>query len=177
MEWFASLNFLNLAALGLLPFVPVLLVAYLRQRTKLKRVVSSTFILKQLPEKTRLKRKLQLPLRFFLELAALLLIIAAALWPILEQKESRVALVIDNSLSMQAISGVGSPSQTRFQLAQQKLYSWIEENGENSQFAIFSVAPKLKKIRVTLVSPSRARRLLNDVSIIYTADARENARE
>ena len=126
------LNPLYLLALGA---VPLLLLAYFRKKRQQSHRVSSLFLFSQLPEKPIRRKRVKPPLRAYLELLILSLLVLAAAGPYLDTKSERVAIIIDTSLSMSA----GSGSATRFNQAKSKLGEFLEEN-DSSLFHLFASA-------------------------------------
>ena len=95
-------SFLNLAGLFLGVTIPLLVLAYLKRPPENRKKISSLILLKDLPSAPRLKKKIKLPLRFYLELLALLAMLAAICQPIFLKKGDLVAVLLDNSMSMAA---------------------------------------------------------------------------
>jgi hypothetical protein len=99
------MEFLNPAALYGLYALPLLLVPYLIRR-KPRRVVFSSLLLfiEQQGSQATAKPwgRLRLPLLFFLQLLLLLLLILALAEPVFSVRLSNIAIVMDNSASMQA---------------------------------------------------------------------------
>lgn len=137
-----SLSFLNLAAFSLLALAPLLILAYLKRRPQKQQLVSSTLILKRLPHKVALRTRVKLPLRFFLELCALLLFTGAAAWPILNDDATGVAVIFDNSLSMNA--SVES-SVRRIDKARALFRNAISDE-VTYVYTLYSTAPKLNQV-------------------------------
>jgi len=103
-----GLSFLNLPFLALAIALPVLVLAYFRKPRYKKRPVGSLFILKQLPESAELPKKLHFPLRLFLELLALALLVFAGLRPFFAESSNLVAVFLDDSMSMSARNSSGN---------------------------------------------------------------------
>lgn len=102
MNLFSGITFLNLGLLlGLLP--PILILAYLFQQKFKHQKVSSVIVLKTLPRRTALLTNIKLPLRFFLEFLALIAIVLAIAMPVIIDRSDSGAIVLDNTLSMQAV--------------------------------------------------------------------------
>jgi len=139
---FTGLSFLNLSGLLLSLAAPLLILAYLRKSRLSSREVPSLFLLSKLPEPPVQKRKLRLPLRFFLELLCLLILALVAAWPVLKKDENRLAVLIDNSLSMEARNPSG---QSSLDLAREEAEKWINQSSA-STVDLFTSAPSLRKL-------------------------------
>src|SRR5262245_35119207 len=101
------MEFLNPAALYGLLALPLLLVPYLIKR-KPQRVLFSSLLLFTEPVKRAGGRplgRLRLPLIFFLQLLLLTLLILALGEPVFSLRASNIAIILDNSASMQTIEG------------------------------------------------------------------------
>ena len=159
---------LGLLALGA---VPLLVLAYLRRKVLAKRVVSSVLILSSLSRKRVLKSGFKPPWRFYLELACLLLLAVAAAGPqLLEQKEN-IAVVIDTSLSMRAVSGQGSISETRLTEARNALSNWLQNKKEKADYTLFTSSPRLKQIGKAAASDAELERMLKEVTASFSSDS------
>ena len=132
-----SMEFLNLGLLGLLAGTPLLLLAYLKRDPRKKRIVSSLLILKTLPKRKTLRRRVKPPLRFYLELLALLLLGAASAWPVFSSDGENVAILIDSSLSMQAKAAPGISSKSRFDEALSTLERVINAESPKNRYTLF----------------------------------------
>ena len=102
--------------------VPLLILAYLKRQQSKRYVVSSVLVLRTLSRKVSPKKRFLPPLRFFLELLALLCLTIAAAQPFLDLQGEKIAVLLDNSLSMKAQANSGS-AQTRFEVARDSLRS------------------------------------------------------
>ncbi len=138
----SGLSFLNLSGLLLSLAAPLLILAYLRKSRLNNKEVPSLFLLEKLPEPPIQKRKLKLPLRFFLELLCLLILALIAAWPVLKQDQNRLAVLIDNSLSMEAKHSSGLSS---LDIAKDRAEQWIDQNSATS-VDVFTTAPSLEKL-------------------------------
>ena len=139
MTFFAGFEFLNLAGLWLGLAFPVLLWAYFYQGRFRKNTVASIMIMQLIPRKALIKRKLKLPLRFFLELLALCLLLLALAELNKQDTKTTAVLVLDNSLSMQAQTARGL---SRFQEAQGKIKELIS-SAEFANYSLYLSSPQL----------------------------------
>lgn len=143
MEIFGSIQFLSLGSAVFGAIIPLLVLAYLFKRKTLNQKVSSLVILKQIPKRTSVTRKVKLPLRFFLELLALIALLLALTEPVEMNKKSKGVILLDNSLSMQATDGVG---KSRFKTAQELLVAQISAHSEISSWSLYLTSPALQNI-------------------------------
>lgn len=140
IAWFTSLQFLTLSAGAIAAAVPLLVLAYRHQDQMKRRVVSSLLLLRLLPQRRLSRSKLKFPLRFFLELLALLLLSFAALSPFTKEEGKRVAVVFDNSLSMSAKLADNS-GRTRFDAGKAALFAWLAEQPGDFSYSLHTPTP------------------------------------
>jgi hypothetical protein len=169
LESLATLQFAQLAALSVALAAPLLVLAYLRRAPTKRIIVSSLLLLKGLPKHATIQKRIKLPLRFFLELLALLLLAAAAAQPLLFDRGQRVALVLDNSLSMMTIATDGG--KTRFQQAVERLTKRLTEASALDRFSLYQSSPKPLLVGNKLVSQADIERLVSDVAPGNAADS------
>jgi len=150
---------------------PVLIYAYRRKSPRLKSVVSSIVVLKLLTPRAAPKTKFKPPLRFFLELLALLLLCAAAAMPVTIDEEERFALLIDNSLSMRAYDGTSSLPATRLERAKTSAHNWLSEHEQSAKIDVFSSSPKLSRVGADSQTVSVAN---NSIDLIKATTAGDN---
>ncbi len=170
-----SMEFLNIGLLGLLAGTPLLLLAYLKRDPRKKRLVSSLIILKTLPKRKTLRRRVKPPLRFYLELLALLLLGAASAWPVFSSDGENVAILIDSSLSMQAAAAPGISSKSRFDEALGALERVISAESSKNKYALFLSAsgstPGAKRLNEELLSGSALLALANSQRPSLSSDS------
>ena len=163
------MEFLNPTALYGLLALPLLLVPYLiRQRPQ--RLVFSSLLLFVVPDKHAGGRplgKLRLPPVFFLQLVLLTLVIAALAEPVFSIRASKIAIVFDNSASMQALFG----QQTRFTLAQEKARGLLADLGPTATVDVYLTVPRLQKVRATSLGPTEAVGILGTLTPYDLPDA------
>jgi Ca-activated chloride channel homolog len=148
------MEFLNPAALYGLLALPLLLIPYLIKR-KPQRVVFSSLLLFTEPAKRaggRPMGRLRLPLIFFLQLLLLTLLILALGEPVFSLRASNIAIILDNSASMQTLEG----QQTRFALAQAKARELLFDLGATGKVDLYVTTPRLEKVRLAAFEPSEA---------------------
>ena len=148
------MEFLNPAALYGLLALPLLLIPYLIRR-KPKRVIFSSLLLFTEPVKHAGGNplgRLRLPLIFFLQLLLLTLLILALGEPVFSLRASHIAIVLDNSASMQTLED----QQTRFALAQQKARELFADLDVNGKVDIYLTVPRLERVRGATFQPAEA---------------------
>src|SRR5688572_17476715 len=119
------MEFLNPAALYGLLALPLLLIPYLIRRKARRVVFSSSLLFAAMgyPTVSRPWERLRLPPIFFLQLLLLTLLILALSEPVFSVRPSKIAVVLDNSASMQTLEG----EKSRFALAQEQAMSLVSE--------------------------------------------------
>jgi Ca-activated chloride channel family protein len=163
------MEFLNPTALYGLLALPLLLVPYLIRR-KPQRVVFSSLLLFVVPDKyagSRPLGKLRLPPIFFLQLLLLTLVITALAEPVFSVRTSRIAIVFDNSASMQTLFG----QQTRFALAQEKARGLLADLGPTATADLYLTVPRLEKVRGTSLGAVEAAGILDTLTPYDLPDA------
>jgi Aerotolerance regulator N-terminal len=162
------MEFLNPAALYGLLALPLLLIPYLIRR-KPKRVIFSSLLLFTEPGTRAGGRplgRLRLPLIFFLQLLLLTLLILALGEPVFSLRASNIAIVLDNSASMQALEN----QQTRFALAQGKARELLADLGVTGKVDLYLTAPRLEKVRGATFEPNEAAGVLAALTPYDLAD-------
>src|SRR3984893_12860437 len=116
MGWFDGIGLLNPRALYFLAIVPALILAYLARERPRQATVSSVLAFRALHvmRGQRFGGRPRFTWTFFLELLALCLAVIAMAGPYLFKQGNPVAVVIDNSAAMQALTPAG---RTRFENA------------------------------------------------------------
>lgn len=143
-----GLSFLFPSALGLAVLAPLIVLAYLNRTPLKKRVVSSLLLLKQLPKTPAMRDRVQLPWRFFLELLILGLLAFLAAYPKLTSRGQKIGVLLDNSLSMNALNG----GETRFDRAKKELKKWLELQDRRDTYSLYVTSPKLIRVSEEFVS-------------------------
>lgn len=167
----SGLQLLHPWGLAALLAVPLLILAYLRRESARRRVVSSVLVLRELTKRPARRQRFKPPLRFFLELLALLLLGLAASMPLKLQTEQRVAVVIDSSLSMRTSESTGT---TRFALAQRAANDWMMNESSRTRYVVYSSSPRLKaETDEAGVSRDDAQASLRTLSAGYSTDTLE----
>jgi Ca-activated chloride channel family protein len=163
------MEFLNPTALYGLLALPLLLIPYLIRR-KPQRIVFSSLLLFVVPDKrigSRPLGRLRLPPIFFLQLLLLALVIVALAEPVFSVRTSKIAIVFDNSASMQTLFG----QQTRFALAQEKARGLLADLGPTAQADLYLTVPRLEKVRGASLGPVEAAGILGTLTPYDLPDA------
>ncbi|MBP9837090.1 MAG: BatA and WFA domain-containing protein [Proteobacteria bacterium] len=133
-DFFSKLHFTNPLLLSGLLVSFLLILAYLKQKIKTEVTFSSNIFLKKLPKQIIAKQKFKPPLRFFLELASLLFLSLAAAQPFLKNDSNQEAIIIDNSLSMQA--NIPNEFLSRLKKAKEEAKSYLSSLGSYNKRSI-----------------------------------------
>jgi hypothetical protein len=166
------MEFLNPAALYGLFLLPLLLIPYLIRRKPRRVVFSSLLLFIEHGGQAIAKPwgRLHLPPIFFLQLLLLLLLILALAEPVFFVRLSNIAIVMDNSASMQALED----GAARVALARDQARRVLGDLSANGKVDIFTIVPQLQKINNEPVSPSDAIGLLAGVEPDDLADTPAN---
>ncbi|HXG50245.1 MAG TPA: BatA domain-containing protein [candidate division Zixibacteria bacterium] len=150
------MEFLNPGALLGFLALPLLLVPYLVRRKPQSFVFSSLLLFEEIDPRSRPRPwgRLRLPPIFFLQLLLLVLLILALGEPVSTARPSKVALVFDNSASMQALEG----SRTRFALAQEKARELLSAAGAPAAVDLYLWLPRLERWNERSLTAAEARR-------------------
>ena len=163
------MEFLNPAALFGLLALPLLLIPYL-VRKKPHRVIFSSillFIESGAAVRRRPLGRIHLPPIFFLQLLLLFLLILSLSEPVFSVRPTKIAVVLDNSASMQALEN----GKTRFSLAQEKLATTVGELGPAGQIDLYLTTPRLAKLNGAALSASQALAMAASLNAYDLGDA------
>jgi len=163
------MEFLNPIALYGLLTLPLLLIPYLLRRKPRRYVFSSLLIFAAMGADPTVRPwgRLRLPLIFFLQLLLLALMIIALGEPVFTARPSRVAIVMDNSASMQALED----GKSRFVLAREKAADIFAELGSGAVLDLYLTAPRLERFGGVSFSPSEAARALHGLKPVDLGEA------
>lgn len=154
------MEFLNPAALLGLLALPLLLIPYLIRRKPRRMLFSSLLLfLEDGAEASRPLGRIHLPPIFFLQLLLLALLILALSEPVFSVRPTSVAIVLDNSASMQAVQG----GKTRLALAQEKAGAVIGELGAAGKVDLYVTTPRLAKIQAAGLTAGEAKSAVNNI--------------
>lgn len=148
------MEFLNPTAWFGLLALPLLLLPYLIRRKPRRMIFSSLLLLTEAGERPsgRPWGRINLPWIFLLQLLLLTLLILALSEPVFSVRPSQIAIVIDNSASMQTLEN----DRSRFAVAQEKARSVITELGLTGQVDLYVTTPRLEKLSSAPMSPTEA---------------------
>ena len=135
------MEFLNPAAFSLLLLLPLLIIPYLIKREPRRVSFSSLLFLSASPSRSRPWGRLDLPPLFFLQLLLLLLLILALTEPVISVRPLKVAVVLDNSASMQALEG----AKSRMAIARDKGSDILRGLSARSRVDLYVTAPRLER--------------------------------
>ncbi|MDH3443059.1 MAG: VWA domain-containing protein [Deltaproteobacteria bacterium] len=163
------MEFLNPTALYGLFALPLLLVPYLLRRKPRRYVFSSLFIFSAMGADPRARPlgRLRLPLIFLLQLLLLALMIFALGEPVLTARPSKVAIVLDNSASMQALTS----GKTRFDSARDKALEIFADLDYGAVLDIYLNAPRLERFGRANFTPPEAARALRGLKPVDLGEA------
>ncbi len=168
-----SLSFLFPWALALAPAgLGALIYAYRRRAKGTPTFVSTAFILRQFIGTPPSRKNFFPPLRFFIDLLALLLVLFAAAGMEFKNAGAKVAILIDNSLSMQArgSSGISALSEVAGQAEKS-----LGDLAALDSVQIFLSTPALHPLSDTLQNPGSAKESLSGIEPAYGPDMLESA--
>jgi hypothetical protein len=165
----SGLQLANIGGLLLGLLAPLLILAYLKRRTANLKIVSSTLILKQLSRRRPVTARVKLPPRFWAELAALLLLTLAAALPQFDAGGKSIALILDNSLSMQA--GNSARIGDRFSDAKKSLVDFVQDQDSSSTFNFYVTSPRLKRVSTLPLSAGEVEQAINKTKISDAPDS------
>jgi len=148
------MEFLNPTALFGLLALPLLLIPYLIRRKPRRVAFSSLLLFLESGNATSAKPwgRINLPPIFFLQLLLLALLILAWREPVFSIRPTNIAIILDNSASMQALED----GKSRFALVQESASSLVSELGAGGKVDLYLTTPRLEKIHAASLSPGEA---------------------
>ena len=151
-----------------IPLAASLLIYIFRARgTAHDLVISTLFLIRNLPQRLSARKTFVPPLQFWLELAALSLLSLAAAGLLATDSRQRIAVVIDTSLSMGAINEAG---QTRLETAQRIASADVSQFLVQGRFSVYGAASELLPASAPLVSAPVAVWAINSLKPTYLED-------
>ncbi len=156
------MEFLNPTALYGLFALPLLLIPYL-VRKKPRRLVFSSLLLFQeggLQASGRPMGRIHIPPIFFLQLLLLALLIFALSEPVFSVRPTSIAIVLDNSASMQTLED----GKTRMTLAKEKANAVVDEIGVAGQVELYTTTPRLERLSAAPLSPIEAKAIIGNIA-------------
>lgn len=154
--------------LATIPAALALLIYVFRVRGESRRtVVSSLFLLRELPQRPLGRRVFIPPLQFWIELALFSTLALAASALFLTKRGEHVAILIDSSLSM----GATTTGSSRLDLMKDRARADISSAPSSSSFSVFSGATRLTKRVGEPVEKTRALQEVADVTLSFARDS------
>jgi hypothetical protein len=155
------MEFLNPAALIGFFALPLLLIPYLVRKKPRRFIFSSVllFIDEEAPKGGRPLGRIHLPPIFFLQLLLLALLTLALSEPVFSVRPTSIALVIDNSASMQALE----EGKSRLARAKEAATSIIDETGTGARIDVYLTTPRLAKLRAEPFTPAEAKSAIRQI--------------
>lgn len=152
------MEFLNPTALVGLLALPLLLIPYLIRRKPQRIAFSSLLLFMEAGEAASAKPwgRINLPPIFFLQLLLLALLIFALSEPVLSIRPTNIAVILDNSASMQALED----GKSRFALAKERAGALVGELGAGGKVDLYLTTPRLEKLNAAPLSPAEAARII-----------------
>jgi hypothetical protein len=162
------MEFLNPTALYGLFATPLLLIPYLIRRRPRRVIFSSLLLFTGMTSRSGARPwgRLRLPPIFFLQLVLLILLILALGEPVFSVRPSRIAIVLDNSASMQTLE----QGQTRFTLARERARDLLADLGATGRVEIYVTLPRLQKTHADPLNPAEAGGLLARLTPVDLGD-------
>jgi hypothetical protein len=148
------MEFLNPIALYGFLALPLLLVPYLIRTNPRRVVFSSLLLFMELASRPNRRpwERLRLPPIFFLQLLLLILLILALGEPVFSIRPNKIAIVLDNSASMQT----REDGKTRFTLAKEKASALLGDLSVGGRIDLYLTTPRLEKVAAGPLAPSAA---------------------
>jgi len=155
------MEFLNPTALFGLLALPVLLIPYLVRKKPRRLVFSSLLLFTQGGTETSRRPfgRIHLPPIFFLQLLLLALLIFALSEPVFSIPPSSIAIVLDNSASMQAFEG----GKTRMALAKEKAETVTADIGVAGKVDLYTTTPRLERISSAPLTAAEAKGIISSI--------------
>jgi hypothetical protein len=153
--------------LGLPVSTALLVYAYRYRGISAQAVVSTLLLLKRLPPHQAARKRFVPPVQFWLELAALWLLCAAAAGLSASRAGAIIAVVLDTSLSMEAPATDGT---TRLETAKRLALTDMAAAPASTRFALFTANATLSARTTAPLSANAAKGQLSAVTLTPTED-------
>jgi hypothetical protein len=169
MGWFDGIGLLNPRALYFLAIVPALILAYLARERPRQATVSSVLAFRALHvmRGQRFGGRPRFTWTFFLELLALCLAVIAMAGPYLLKQGNPVAVVIDNSAAMQALTPAG---KTRFENAIAAASDALDRERGSGQVTVYVTAPQPRQVGGVMSGIGEAKAAIARASLVDAPD-------
>ena len=147
-------------ALAFFALIPVLVLAYLAKERPSRVTVSSVLAFRALRgfRRERFGGWPRLDWMFFAEVLILSLVVLALAGPFIWKRTAPLAVVIDNSAAMQALTPAGP---TRFDVARQKLDAALSVEDGGGEISVYVTAPQPRRIAPPFITLTEARLALS----------------
>jgi len=164
-----AIGLLNPGALYFLAIVPALILAYLARERPRQATVSSVLAFRALHvlRGQRFGGRPRFTWTFFLELLALCLAVLAMAGPYALKKGTPIAVVIDNSAAMQALTPSG---RTRFRDAIAAVNDALDREGGSGQVTVYLTAPQPHLLSGVLGGIGEAREAIARAQLVDAPD-------
>jgi len=164
-----AMGLLNPGALYFLAIVPALIIAYLARERPRQATVSSVLAFRALHvmRGQRFGGRPRFTWTFFLELLALCLAVFAMAGPYLLKKGTPIAVVIDNSAAMQALTPSG---KTRFENALAATNDALDREGGSGQVTVYVTAPQPHQVSGAVSGIGAAHEVIARVQVVDAPD-------
>lgn len=149
-------------ALAFFALIPVLVLAYLAKERPSRVTVSSVLAFRALRgfRRERFGGWPRLDWMFFAEVLILSLVVLALAGPFIWKKSSPLAVVIDNSAAMQALTPSG---KSRFDIAREKLDAELSAQDGGGEISVYVTAPQPRRVAPPFTSLAEARLALSRI--------------
>ncbi len=143
-------------ALVFLALVPALILAYLAKERPSRVTVSSVLAFRALRgfRRDRFAGRPRLDWMFFAEVLILSLAVLAMAGPFVWRKTTPLAVVLDNSAAMQALTTAG---RSRFEIAREKLDAALSAEDGGGEISVYVTAPQPRRVAPVFDSIAAAR--------------------
>jgi hypothetical protein len=143
-------------ALVFLALVPALILAYLAKERPSRVTVSSVLAFRALRgfRRDRFAGRPRLDWMFFAEVLILSLAVLAMAGPFVWRKTTPLAVVLDNSAAMQALTPSG---RSRFEIAREKLDAALSAEDGGGEISVYVTAPQPRRVAPVFDSIAAAR--------------------
>ena len=149
-------------ALAFFALIPVLVLAYLAKERPSRVTVSSVMAFRALRgfRRERFGGWPRLDWMFFAEVLILSLVVLALAGPFIWKKTAPLAVVIDNSAAMQALTPSG---KSRFDIAREKLDAELAAEDGGGEISVYVTAPQPRRIAPPFITLTEARLALSRI--------------
>jgi len=156
------MGFLYPGALVFFALVPALVLAYLARERPSRVTVSSVMAFRALRgfRRERFGGWPRLDWMFFAEILILSLVVLAMAGPFIWKRTAPLAVVIDNSAAMQALTPSG---KSRFDLAREKLDAELSAENGGGEISVYTTAPQPRRVAPPFITVTEARLALRRI--------------